>query len=139
MRIHKYRAWDKKKKCMSYGNFMWHLTFDGIVRDTEGKEAKQIIPLEYTGLKDRNNVEIYEGDLVEKYKWDDMGHSQRLIIVEVIFYRPDREFGSFLFKEIKVLKRFEGNERMMMEEIYRVSKEDKVIGNIYENPKLLKK
>ena len=70
-----------------------------------------MIPLEYTGLKDKNDKEIYEGDVVKTSEGENC---------EVIFER-----GEFcIHSSIEKPKWDNGVE---------------VIGNIYENPELLTK
>ena len=70
---------------------------------------------QYTGLKDKNGKEIYEGDIysIIKYDIDDIGH---------------KEIHTVKFDEI--LCRFNVNK--FDSEAY------EVIGNIYDNPELLK-
>ena len=69
---------------------------------------------QFTGLKDKNGKEIYEGDIysIIKYDIDDIGH---------------KEIHTVKFDEI--LCRFNVNK--FDSEAY------EVIGNIYENPELL--
>jgi hypothetical protein len=89
--------------------------------DTDGFNAKAvwkcewIIPLQYSGLKDRNQKEVYEGDVIKGayeitwlIKWDD-------------------SFSAFIKKALPA-----GIE----ENLYDVEKYE-IIGNIYENPGLL--
>lgn len=73
---------------------------------------------QYTGLKDRNNKEIYEGDIIRESDGDG-GY----IYAKVVYYKD-----GFMGKE----KGFEPE--------YPISdfqNEVEVVGNIYENPELL--
>lgn len=70
---------------------------------------------QYTGLKDKNGIDIYEGDIVKHYKLGDFD-KENPIIGEVVM-------GAGLLNV--------GN--------WPISKEPEVIGNIYENPELLER
>lgn len=80
--------------------------------------------MQYTGLKDKNGVEIYEGDILELTDWYDKTKS----IHPVCFIKSafmcerlgDKEFQYFYL---------EGN--------IRLSNNYEIIGNIYENRELL--
>ena len=108
----KFRAWDKIKKEMveltllglHYG-FHKELTVYGVEND-KGNISTNAPVMQYTGLKDCNNKEIYEGDI---FNYD--GEIDTIDSIE-----------DFYFNELIE---------------YRMS-EGKIIGNIYENPELLK-
>ena len=78
--------------------------------------------LQYTGLKDKNGVEVFEGDLVKYKDYDDY-------IYEVVF----------VDSECKFLARGVTKTQSENNLGYRINNKLKVIGNIYENKKLLKK
>ena len=113
MREIKFRAWDKIN-----GNMLFDVstgTID-IWSNPDGRKAnsKDCKFMQFTGFHDKNGVGIYEGDIVEdtirqKYeiKWIEEEGNLKAINKENIF----RHFRDIQFME--------------------------VIGNIYENPKLL--
>jgi uncharacterized phage protein (TIGR01671 family) len=73
---------------------------------------------QYTGLKDRHGQEIYEGDILRD---DEMG-------LNVVRW----EDGSFWLEMF-----YEGNQSLM-EHLSDYNEVCEIIGNIYENPELLK-
>ena len=90
--------------------------------NTEEYELEIIgVAYQYTGLKDKNGVEIYEGDLLKIEM--DWGYGLAEIIIKVYF-----ENGSFRAKALN-----SHEDTFLLELPYL-----EVIGNIYENPELLR-
>ena len=89
--------------------------------------TKDIIPLQYTGLKDKNGKEIYEGDILE----NDNGIIYTVVWIEQIsgFYlqQPNTHRGKEI---ISCAASKVANEPMLLFK-------EAIIGNIYENPELL--
>lgn len=91
--------------------------------------------MEYTGLKDKNGKEIYEGDLVRAYAKTEFG-SRAWSLAEVEWYDGE---GMWAFKT-----RQHENGEEVGSEIWGAIKfkfaeglDVEVIGNIYDNPELL--
>ena len=109
MREIKFRAWDKEK------NEITTTICIGGLHIPYNSNPNNYILMQYTGLKDKNGKEIYEGDIVrntaDKYhyeiKWDNFESAWSL-----------GENGSPIRR-------------------YLLSEYWEVIGNIYENPELL--
>jgi hypothetical protein len=113
MREISFRAWDKVNWKMSVcAGFLSGQVIiieeDGTVT---GKKDDDFILMQFTGIKDRNGKEVYEGDLV---MWVD-------IVESVEYIEENGEYLPF------------GSHDCAWE-----GKECEIIGNIYENPELIK-
>ena len=119
MRELKFRAWNKKGKC-------W-ITFGGVNYRYENGildivDSDNLIYEQYTGLKDKNGKEIYEGDIVKIYM------SRKLVGVFIVQF--DELNGEYVWCK---------NEDFDSAEYggFPYWAKYRVIGNIHENPELL--
>ena len=123
MREIKFRAWDKEQK-----EWVKYSITDNIPifchntsRWKTDKEGKRFILCQYTGLKNFNGKEIYEGDIVRAVvfsKW-----------IGVAKYSDKNQ--AFVFECID--KNYRGNIVFMSQ----FDQGFKILGNIYENPEML--
>lgn len=85
--------------------------------------------MQYTGLKDKNGKEIYEGDVIDIHQ---TVNGQSIFVIENCVPFPDVRYA--FDKSYK----YEYNLHELLEiDIDESEKTIEVIGNIYENPELL--
>jgi len=132
----KFRAWDTQAKCMLGGGGMQLNATTG-----ELNHLPSVIPMQYTGLKDKDGRGIYEGDIIRhtRFNWSAEGYSEHqtnLILAAIVSWDEER----CAFRAEGKLEEGGGfgwgfplgsDKRADRTEV-------EVIGNIYENPELLK-
>lgn len=130
--IPKYRAWSKTEKIMSDVKNIdfWNGEIDA--RCFEETEIGNVILMQSTGLKDKNGVEIFEGDVVSR-------NSGMPSVVKFGKWIYEEDFG-YKIKNIgfHLNSSYDDDDEWFQAMDYEdIRKNYEVIGNIYENPELL--
>jgi hypothetical protein len=119
MRLRKYRAWNGEKMIFrGLHDKNWYTESCGgkVVQPAHQDDIHYLKIMDFTGLKDKNEVEIYEGDIVVPFS------NEKKLNKSIIIY----EFNQY---------RIKGNSLYWNWELSQIE----VIGNIHENPELLEK
>ncbi len=141
-RVIKFRAWDKQYKIMSPVTLIMFDTneIDYASNNNEPKSMDHLEIMQFTGLHDKNGVEIYEGDLIKIHA----GHeNNKRIVFEVVY---DTAAFQLEPKKINVIAgktpfvNYACQLAENIEDFYdreQLPEYLEVIGNIYQNPELL--
>ena len=148
MREFKFRVWDTKHKkfligippmeyMLDHDEWSWRdIEEDPCVylnnvfsKDFNGR----LIFQQYTGLTDSKGNHIYEGDIIKEHHFEDWGDKIGYEYIGIVVYKVCSD--GILFAEYKTIPaknqntKFRGNA---------IQSDCEVIGNIFENPELLK-
>ena len=135
----KFRIWDKKYEKMYYEDdnvIYFEIGLDGVVSAIHNhlcREPEDFILMQYTGLRDKNGREIYEGDILKIYREDIYDNSTEIEKIGKVVFRdgafflePALEEGWFYILSSEL--EYWDNEGYEYE----------VVGNVFEKPELLK-
>lgn len=124
MREIKFRAYNPRDKKIHYDitgiEIYENGKMSGVFIDGAFFLTEEVNLMQYTGLKDKNGKEIYEGDILR------IKNSLIELEGEVIWDTIDLSFEVY------------DKENDCKEMLWYTNKEFEVLGNIYENPELLK-
>jgi uncharacterized phage protein (TIGR01671 family) len=155
MMEYKFRAWDKKKNKMLYLSPNDTILFKNskctVWKENQYNETEEccccetfcdVIPMQYTGLKDKNNKKSYEHDIIKVYVHNGLYPDEW--IAEIVFEKG--QFGiryGDLYKEFYPLAAFfKSTKKEYIPNVGEVTIESEpmfeVIGNRWDNPELLK-
>ena len=95
--------------------------YDHKIKNVHEVKPEDLILMQCTGLKDKNNTLIFEGDII--YKKGTKNHKGEKMYSEVIW---DQMYAEFNISDDNGMHRMPSN-----------SNNIEIIGNIYENPELL--
>ena len=136
MRIIKFRIWNNKTKEWIHGpnprpdldgcNLFGECILLGAFLDKVSiQDLNEIEALQYTGIKDKNGREIFEGDIIQfnSYTNDSYGQNYKGIV------RYSEDTAGF-----RLVENLEDSNFLYKDEEHYYT----VIGNIYDNPELTK-
>ena len=117
----KFRAWQD--------NHMIYQNKPGVygTKDFLNKCYEDCELMQYTGLKDKNGKEIYDGDIISGFYQEGSG-PELVRFKSVVYISWDNKNGKWIVTEIISGEQFD---------LYDYGPLDEIIGNIYDNPKLL--
>lgn len=136
MREIKFRTWDKENKVM-YKSFQLsqYMSYNEGAQERLAPSSKQnTVLMQYTGLKDKNGVGIYEGDIVRGICSDVPERVCEGLKQSDLMGKPVKGFIDYSSTYAQF--RFTTDEITYLAFPFGIL-EPEVIGNIYENPELL--
>ena len=118
----KFRAWDGEK--IDHEPTFGETSFGGSYVNSFNNDFQKRIFMQYTGLLDKHGKEIYEGDILGFVLRTPLGLVKSRGVMEWHKERAGFEIKSYAPEEAYIYEEIEG--------------QPEILGNIYENPELLK-
>ena len=147
--MNKFRAWDKTENKMwnvetIYIEDEWVKVNDGSIYGITKDLVRDYVLMQSTGLKDKNGVEIYEGDIIEFedesfcYPFDDEAIVEIINRAQVILDKVKGVFlENFMVKDSMIAKKYKYYYDLPTSEKTIFFKECSVVGNVFEDENLL--
>ena len=128
----KFRVWDTESKCYRKGDYCLRVQSQ-LVTGKYGEEFPEFIVEQYTGLKDKNGKEVHEGDIIRKhvdnrYKNNGPGSATKIPVYRDYLVKIEAPLKVVFEPLTPEPKYYETGSKLI-----------KVIGNVHENPELLRK
>ena len=132
--IPKYRAWDKKDKVIREVTAIdWSLEYVEFMNGAVERSFDDLILMQSTGLKDKNGVEIFEGDIVKTFSNINKFTDSFAENVE-----PNYGYTSIVRDGASFKMTYKGKPSYVLNEnAGSMAEHMEVLGSIWENPELL--
>ena len=139
MREIKFRVWDHHDQKMKYAEMEW---FDDMFafrfehRGFEEEDNSDVVIMQYTGLKDKNGKEVYEGDVLRTPHFLDENGKQLYLYHRVVWSERLTGWQAVNMNETTDPPYVKTGSPQLW--VY-AKDEFEIIGHIHQNPELLTK
>ena len=134
----KFRAWMPSKKIMIQDAlFIGNVGYgEGSVVIDERTQGAELVWLQFTGLFDKNGVEIYEGDVLKYHPYHNLGH-KGIKTIGAVKWGETGDSDDWAHSKHYEWVVDKDSLADIADSDYKEDEYCEVIGNIYQNPELL--